>query len=126
MLTAARAGREALELREEEPQLWRDLSEWVRSPPPSSGSRSPTTAVKAGGAAGQVSNALEGDADAKAQLKRVFERWAELNELLVGSQKEAMAATGALTWMAGLGGEALVRPRCRGSSASCAADAEHS
>ena len=58
----------------------------------------------------QVSNALEGDADAKAQLKRVFERWAELNELLVGSQKEAMAATGALTWMAGLGGEALVRP----------------
>ena len=63
----------------------------------------------AGGAAGQVSNALEGDADAKAQLKRVFERWAELNELLVGSQKEAMAATGALTWMAGLGGEALVR-----------------
>jgi len=75
---------------------------------------------------GQVSNALEGDADAKAQLKRVFERWAELNELLVGSQKEAMAATGALTWMAGLGGEALVRPRCRGSSASCAADAEHS
>ena len=73
-----------------------------------------------------MSNALEGDADAKAQLKRVFERWAELNELLVGSQKEAMAATGALTWMAGLGGEALVRPRCRGSSASCAADAEHS
>ena len=51
VLTAARAGRGGLELREEEPQLWRDLSEWVRYPPPSSGSRSLATAVSAGGAA---------------------------------------------------------------------------
>ena len=102
MLTAARAGREALELREEEPQLWRDLSEWVLSPP-LAGLALARDGRQGGRRWGQVSNALEGDADAKAQLKRVFERWAELNELLAGSQKEAMAATGALTWMAGLG-----------------------
>jgi hypothetical protein len=73
---------EALDMREEEPQLWADLASWI-------------------------SDAAAGDAGAKSQLQELFASWGELPSKLEGSHKEAVAASSALAWLSVRATEAL-------------------
>lgn len=73
---------EALDLREEDPQLWADMYSWVKE-------------------------AAAGDSNSKSQLKQLFSSWAELPSKLEGCHKEAKAAAYALAWLSVRATEAL-------------------
>ena len=73
---------EALDLREEEPELVANLYEWVNS-------------------------ASAGDAEAKGKLQSLIDRWEVLPTELAGTHKEVVAASEALSWFAYRANEAL-------------------
>ncbi len=73
---------EALDLREEDPQIWADINSWVK-------------------------DAAAGDTEAKSQLQQLFDSWEALPSKMEGCHKEAVAAASALAWFSIRAGKAL-------------------